>query len=205
MDIQVNKEHYFNGYDTKKRWMSYWYQINEVLNLNPNNVLEIGIGNGTVSTHLKSRNINVTTVDVDKSLNPDYVCDVKELTSIFNEHSFDVVLCSEVLEHIPFEYFEHCLDQIKQVSNKNVVISLPDARTSCLYFKLPLLQAKHIFFPHPIKKEHDFNGEHYWEINKRGFEVEKIERAIKKHFNIINCYNVVEQPYHRFYVLSRLT
>jgi len=33
--------------------MSYWYQINEVIETRPQRVLEIGIGNRTVSDHLE--------------------------------------------------------------------------------------------------------------------------------------------------------
>lgn len=50
---QVPKEHYFEGYDEKARWISYWHQINEVLKTNARTVLEVGIGNGTVSDYLK--------------------------------------------------------------------------------------------------------------------------------------------------------
>ena len=35
---QVSKEHYFRGYDTKERVISYWYQINEVIRTNPKKV-----------------------------------------------------------------------------------------------------------------------------------------------------------------------
>ena len=32
LKLQVPKEHYFINYDTKERWISYRYQVNEVLN-----------------------------------------------------------------------------------------------------------------------------------------------------------------------------
>ena len=45
--VQVNKEHYqFKNYLNKKRWMSIWYQLNEVLSLEPESILEIGQGAG---------------------------------------------------------------------------------------------------------------------------------------------------------------
>jgi len=46
---QVNRAHYLKGYDTKQRFASYWHQINEMLELAPDNTLEIGIGNSFVS------------------------------------------------------------------------------------------------------------------------------------------------------------
>ncbi|MFP4634095.1 MAG: hypothetical protein ACLFM9_03990 [Candidatus Aenigmatarchaeota archaeon] len=77
MGAQVSKSHYFNNYDNKKRIMSYWYQIREVMNCDPNTVLEIGIGNGFVSSYLENRGYDVTTVDIDEDLNPDVIEDVR--------------------------------------------------------------------------------------------------------------------------------
>jgi len=57
---QVKPNHYFvNSYDSKGRFISYWYQINEIIKLNPKKVLEIGIGNGFVSKYLKERKVNI--------------------------------------------------------------------------------------------------------------------------------------------------
>ena len=43
-----------------------------------------------------------------------------ELSSYFGEKSFDTILCCEVLEHIPFEYFEKSLEEIKSLWSKRV-------------------------------------------------------------------------------------
>jgi len=49
MNIQVPVEHYFKkSYDTKARFISYWHQIDEIVQFNPTTILEIGIGNGFV-------------------------------------------------------------------------------------------------------------------------------------------------------------
>jgi 2-polyprenyl-3-methyl-5-hydroxy-6-metoxy-1,4-benzoquinol methylase len=111
---QVPKEHYFKDYDTKERWMSYWYQINEILKSNPENVLEIGVGNKFISDYLKKEGIKLTTVDVDPELKPDFVCSVTELSKILKS-KYDVVLCAQVLEHLPFLDFEKSLNEIKKV------------------------------------------------------------------------------------------
>lgn len=103
MKPQVSREHYFKDYDTKERWVSYWHQINEVLSTGSKSVLEIGLGNGIAADYLKKMGLGVTTVDIDPALNPDYICSVTELTKFLRLTFFDIVLCAEVLEHIPLE------------------------------------------------------------------------------------------------------
>src|SRR3989344_6985651 len=92
--IQVSQDHYYNlKYDTKERWMSYWYQVKEVLSFEPQTVLEIGVGNMTVSDYLKKLGIKITTCDFDKNLKPDVVASVLSLP--LDRNSIDVVLCAE--------------------------------------------------------------------------------------------------------------
>lgn len=47
MQRQVEYSHYeFAGYVNKQRWISIWHQLDEVIKLNPKNVLEIGPAQG---------------------------------------------------------------------------------------------------------------------------------------------------------------
>src|SRR3989344_3771112 len=78
--VQVDKSHYLTlNYLSKRRWNSYWYQINEIYQLKPKKILEIGTGGGVVSNQLKKMGFLVTTVDFDQSLKPDIVGDVRKL------------------------------------------------------------------------------------------------------------------------------
>lgn len=44
MKKQVDKKHYnFEKYCGPDRWASYYHQIDEVVKLNPKNILEVGI------------------------------------------------------------------------------------------------------------------------------------------------------------------
>ncbi len=115
---QVDSGHYdFSSYDSKKRFVSYWHQIKEILELEPENVLEVGIGNKTVTTQLRKSGINVITLDVDKELSPMIVGDVRKIPIKSNE--FDVVGCFEVLEHLPFKHFLPSLsDMVDELNSK---------------------------------------------------------------------------------------
>ena len=180
-------KHSFLKYDYKTRWISYWHQINEVLSLAPKKVLEVGIGNKTVLNYLKNQGIKVLTLDIDEKLEPDIVGNVLKIP--FQDNSFDVILCAEVLEHLPFEEFDKALEELERVSKKYVVLSLPHFGHSIkLSFKI----------------KHHFDGEHYWEIGKKGYPLTKIKRIIKKHFTVKKEFIPFENQYHHFFILEKL-
>ena len=89
---QVKPDHYYKiTYDTKERFCSYWHHMHAVLLLNPGEVLEVGIGNGFVSRYLRDRDVNVTTLDIDKDLKPDVEGAVLDIP--FPKASLKVVMC----------------------------------------------------------------------------------------------------------------
>ncbi len=120
---QVTREHYYQGYDSLERFISYFYQIKSVIDLKPSNVLEVGIGNKTVSDYLKRSGYQVTTCDFAKDLEPDVVADVRMLP--FKDDKFDVILAAEVLEHIPFDEVAKALSELRRVSKKYLIVSIP--------------------------------------------------------------------------------
>lgn len=120
---QVERAHYFGGYDSANRFASYWHQIDETTKLG-GRVLEVGIGNGTVTAVLRARGLDVTTVDVDKELGPDVVADIRELP--FPNRAFDTVLSSEVLEHLPWAHLPTALGELARVADRAVVVSVPN-------------------------------------------------------------------------------
>lgn len=206
MKPQVKPNHYFvNSYDSKGRFISYWYQINEIVKLNPKKVLEIGIGNGFVSKYLKERKVNVLTLDVDKRLNPDIVGSVLNIP--FSDESFDIIACYEVLEHIEYKNINKALSEIFRVSKSYAILSLPDAsRVYRVYLQIPKIGVfkRLISLPRLKNPIHKFDGEHYWEIGKVGYPLSKITKDIgRAGFNITKTYRIFENPYHRFFILKK--
>ena len=206
MKLQVEQKHYFNKtYDSKGRFISYWHQINEIINLPHNIVLEIGIGNGFVSKYLKDRKINVKTLDIDKRLNPDIVGSVLDIP--FASESFDVVTCYELLEHLPYENFNKALSEIFRVSKFYAVLSIPDSgRVYQLYLHIPKVGIikKLIPLPRLKKLNHKYDGQHFWEIGKAGYPLDKItDDNQKTGFKIEKTYRVFENAYHTFFILYK--
>jgi ubiquinone/menaquinone biosynthesis C-methylase UbiE len=203
---QVNPIQYDSQvYDSKERFISYWHQINEILSLKPKNVLEIGIGNGFVSKYLKSKGLNIITIDIDERLKPDVVGNGFRIP--FIDRTFEIVACYELLEHLQYQNFCPVLKELCRVSKRNIIISLPDVTTVYrLNIELPRISPIKILIPHPLPRpvQHAFDGEHYWEIGKKGFSLKKIVGDIRKTgIKILKTYRVFEFYYHRFFVLER--
>lgn len=206
MKIQVDKKHYGFSYIHSPRWHSYLLQIKAVENLlKPDSrVLVVGVGDGVVSDYLKNRGIKVQTIDIDPELKPDFVSDVRNLS--FKENAFDVVLCAEVLEHLPYEDFSKAISELGRVSKKYVILSLPDKRSTLLSFKLkiPFLKKIGIFWKAPNFRKHSFDDQHYWEVGKRGFGLGKIKREIlNSGFKIIREFTKPESPTIHFFILEK--
>lgn len=201
---------YFEDYDDRKMWMSYWYQIKKVLDTGGENVLVVGVGNKTVTNYLKTiskytQNLEeVTTADIDENLNPDQICDVLELSKQFNNKKYDTVLCAEVLEHLPFKKFEKALEELKKVSKEWVIISLPYAGKSIKFsLELPNEIRKDIKIKMDSNEIHHCNGWHRWEVGKKKYSLEKIKEKISKKFKIEEIFSPPENQYHLFFILKK--
>lgn len=193
---------YLGAYDDVTRWNSYWCQIECVKELRVKDLLEIGVGNKTVSNYLKMRGYRIITLDINRNLKPDVAGEITRLP--FIDDRFDATLCYEVLEHIPFNKAEYALREMRRVS-KYAIISLPHFS---LYFsltlKLPLTKPKNFVLRLPFPLRHKFNGEHHWEIGKRGYTTKTIRKLFRKcGFMILNEKTPALNPPHHFFILQR--
>lgn len=203
---QVSKKHYLAySYDTKDRWISYWYQFDAVMQLAPQKVLEVGPGNRSVTDALKKRGISVTTFDIAKDLDPDFVGSVTQMP--FGQNLFDVVLAAEVLEHLPHKDFPTALSEIFRVTKRFAIITLPHAGYVFSFgFKFPLSKYINFIWKLPFFwKIHDFNGEHYWELGKRGYSVRRIKKEIvRQGFSIRQARLRADDPAHYLFLLEKV-
>ncbi len=207
---QVDIKHYKGKkYNSLERFISYSYQIEAIEDLNVHKILEIGPGSFVVSTLLKKMGYDVTTSDFDKNVGADDVSDIRNLS--FPDNSFDLSMACQVLEHIPFEDFEKGLSELKRVSSKYVIISLPRRQTGFNFvIKIPFIQTlfKKKFFDLSILFPVKFPGfaesdQHYFEIDFWQVSLRDVRKKITKHFNILKEFSPPLNKYHRFYVLEK--
>lgn len=210
LHAQVSSGHYFQQeYDDLPRFISYFYQIDLVRSLHPHSVLEIGIGNSTVTSYLRQHGVAVGTCDIDAKLRPDHVADIRSLP--FDDDSFDVVMACEVLEHLPWPAVEEALRELHRTSRRYVVLSLPHASASLEFIlrnPLPVRMLKRPFFGLALRMPLFFTGpastgEHYWEIGRRRFPARRIRRELRKYFDIRHEVRPLLHSYHHFFVLEK--
>jgi len=197
---QVPASHYAKGsYRDKERWVSYWHQLHMVREAAPASLLEIGPGERVVTDILRKEGVAITTADIAPEMNPDVVCSVTALP--FPDKSFDVVLAAEVLEHIRYEDVPQALSELHRVARMHVIVSLPHpGYVFSLIAKVPLLSRFSFLFKIPFFwKEHRFNGEHYWELGKRGYSLRAfIHQAEKTGLALRQSRSYADDPAHRF-------
>lgn len=202
---QVLKDHYeFEKYYKKWRWPSVWHQVNELSKFGAVSILEIGPGKGLLKAIADCFGMVVTTADIDDSLEPDIVCDARSLA--FDDQHFEVACAFQMLEHVPYADSLIMLRELLRVSSKGVVISLPDAKTLWTFrIHLPKIGGKYFHIQRPWfgPKELTFNGEHYWEVNTKNYELPRILSDFRSFGYPVSSYRVPENPYHRFFVITK--
>ena len=204
MQKQVDSSHYeFSKYVDKRRWASIWHQLDEVITMEPTKVLEIGPGPGIFKAVAQAIGVRVETLDLDEELQPDHVASADD--THFDDNAFDVVCAFQMLEHVPYEQSILIFKEMARVADKYIVISIPDARAGWPYsIHIPIIGDVKFTIPLPWQalREHTFDGEHYWELNKKGYSFKRVGCDFEKagSATILKSYRVPEKPYHRFFI-----
>ncbi|MBI2309884.1 methyltransferase domain-containing protein [Candidatus Collierbacteria bacterium] len=205
---QVDDPNYLTmSYLSRERWISFWYQLMEVTETKPESVLEIGPGPGIVIRAIRDFGVFGVTADVDFRLRPTVGTDITKLP--FVDKAFDCVLAAEVLEHIPFAEVPKALTEISRVCRKSMVITLPHFSQFSPSFALkffPYVPRLQKAFPISIfPPKHRFDGQHYWEIGKRGYPISRIRNLLAENtgFRLIKDYLIEENPFHHMFVLKK--
>lgn len=202
---QVDKSHYtFGRYGFEGRFVSYYWQLKEVLDLAPRSVLEVGVGDKVFGTFLTNNTaVSYTSLDVAADLAPDVVGSVVALP--LKDKSFDVVCAFEVLEHLPFTEVDTALKELCRVARTHVVLSVPHFGPMLSFsLKIPFLPRLRAALKLPFPTTHRFNGQHYWELGKKGYPVSLLRTKLSVHGSIVRDFVPFNSEYHHFFVVKIL-
>jgi hypothetical protein len=155
------------------RWISYFWQMHYISCYTPDSILELGVGDGIVSSILKAMGYSILTCDISRDVAADVTADIRNLP--FRDNSFDLVASFQVLEHLEYEHFSQCLQSLHGIARKYVLLSLPQGR-KFFDFKvhLPWMKKDGSFdiyrdFPRFPPYEKPAGRSHYWEIGIKGY------------------------------------
>jgi len=203
---------------------SYYIQLSEILALpksKVSHILEIGIGIGILRSLIKNYDYRHITLDLDPERKPDLLGDVTKLP--FQTKSFDMVCAFEVLEHMPFHFFQPALQEMVRCAKHYVFISLP-CPSNHIYFHLRLTFLQRFFrrfsgnleflkllstnLPdkneQELLKREDKHNPHYWEVNRHSFPKQKVFHAIEETgLKIKKTLHSHHHPYH-FFILCEV-
>jgi hypothetical protein len=203
------RSHYSQRYSRDGRVFSYAHQIDSVLSFEPQSVLEVGVGGGVVTAALRAMGIAVTTFDVQPELGPDILGSVTNIPC--EDNSYDVALCCQVLEHLPFDQFGPALGELRRVVRSGLVLSLPDVtRHHFVAMKLPKLpkfqwswSLPHIR-PEKMPQSPFDRAGHYWEIGFAGYPSKRVLNSIMTAgWHVASTWRVPEMTWHRFFRLTK--
>jgi hypothetical protein len=177
---------------------------------NARKILIIGKGDGVVQkileaySELGNLNLIIKTFDFAEDLHPDILGDLVQINNLIKE-KFDVILCCQVLEHLPINEAFLVLDQMQQIS-KYVIMSVPYKTITIRgTIKVPLLKEFEFCIKVPIwhqKKIGMVDTRHYWEL---GFSksVSDFKKELNKiGFNIISSYTLKKDGFKYFLILE---
>ena len=185
----------------KSRWSSIWHQMRQISSCNPQAVLEVGSGNGLLRAIAKTYGISIETVDIDPELMPDHVASATSLP--FKDSAYDLTCAFQVLEHFPFEQSLLAFRELVRVSKKDILVSLPDSgKTVQIQWRIPKISKVDALIPIPLPRtRHSFDGEHYWEIGKRGYSPKQVRENLLAigGVKLVREFRSKDNPFHRFY------
>lgn len=191
--------YYSQGYFSLVQLCSLSQQIHEIYKLSPRNIIEIGIGNGFVSTFLRSAGYEICTADINPSLLPDICASIEDLPNLLNGKRFDLVVCCEVLEHISFDEFDTNLDHLQSLGDR-LFMTLPNYRPSIGFsgfLRLPKLTPRLIDLTFDLFWNRRIAREHFWEVGSdKTTSEQEIMRHLKDRYKKVISKRLILNPYH---------
>jgi hypothetical protein len=206
-ESQVPADAYQSGAAIARRHIySIAEQVYLVGELGGGRVLEIGIGNGLAAGMLRGLGNDVVTFDINPQLQPD-ICGDFTSHDISSLGRFDVVLCCEVLEHLPFEGFEHCVSRLAQIAPA-AVVTLPCVRRFWGFggvFQVPPLLRRYGVVGMRLPLGRKIPPYHCWEIDSSPQTAMRSVRSVfRRHFSTVrSCFEPVN-PYHQVFLCKQV-
>jgi len=198
----LDPDHYLSpDYFQLETLFSMAHQVRAIHALKPKRMLEIGVGNGFVSTFMRRAGVDVVTADINPQLNADICCPMSELPSILKGESFDLVSCCEVLEHMPLDQLDMNLSTLQSLAT-NAFVTLPGhfpwmGLTGRLGVHNRFLSVA-LGVRIPVRRR--FTDGHFWEVNSQWTTRRSaLVKTMAQHFNAVEHGVFSMHRYHYYF------
>lgn len=143
----------FRYFGDRKERAIFIYKIFKIYIDSSKNILDVGCSDNDLKKIVGNK-----VFGIDISGTPDKKVDLeKDKLSAFENNSYDMVVCTEVLEHIDNLY--ETLDDIKRVARKHILVSLPNCPDIWKILRMILFTNTGKFYGLPNEKPQD---RHKW-------------------------------------------
>lgn len=199
----LSKDRYFSReYFSIEELMSLALQIRKIYEMQPRSILEIGPGNGFVSSFFKRAGYDVVTLDINPDLGPDICASISEMDQHITRQ-FDLVVCCEVLEHMPLDMLDQSLDQIRTAGDR-LFLTLPNSFTTLgfgIVWRIPKLGSYLTDFNINMPRRHRIDSSpHFWEVGySRECTKKEILRKLGSRYGNVKSGRFALNPYHLFF------
>lgn len=199
-EANLSREEYFsNDYFGLRQLFSMAHQLHEIHRLRPDDVLEVGPGNGFVSTLLRRAGYEVVTADINPALEPDVCASIEDLPTRLDGREFDLVVCCEVLEHMPFAEFEGNVRTLSRLGRR-LFITVPDCRRAFGFggiLRLPKWGPALVNRYLQTSWAKGIAPAHFWEIGSSAETGPKnVQETLGRHYTGVRTGRFALNPYH---------
>lgn len=170
-------------------------------------VLIVGKGDDLVPMFLRGRGLQVTTLDVASDLRPDVVASVVAIPA--RDDSFDVAICCQVLEHLPFADVTKAMHELCRVARRRVIISVPDnrrllsLRVRFLRWNWSMQLSQNRWPAPPLPPSRLQQHGHHWEVGFAGHTPKAVRKALAvAGWRLCRNSRVHDLPWHLFMVFD---
>lgn len=194
------REEYFGpGYFALPQLTSQAQQVHDIFSMRPESILEIGPGNGFVSTFLRMAGFDVTTADINPALEPDICAPLAEIPAHLNGRRFDLVVCCEVLEHMPFEQFEANVRAMREIGDR-LYMTLPNYKKAFGiggFLRLPRI-SRPIGWYLSVRQNRPLTDQHFWEVGyRRECSLAAVTSVLRRHYGKVSTERYPLNAYHQ--------
>lgn len=195
---------YFDAaYFTLPQLFSLAHQVHEIFRLRPADMLEIGPGNGFVSNFFRAAGVPVVTADINPALQPDICAPLDEVPRHLNGRRFDLVVCCEVLEHMPWADFPANVATLRDTGER-LFLTLPSYPKHFGFgglLRLPRMAPTPVGLYLPIRQRRPLVPQHFWEIDAdRDTRLANVLAVLRGVYATVRTGRFALHPYHRWFV-----